>query len=530
MLHDQESAGHGRRPGDPRGIDLEVDAGEVHAIMGPNGSGKSTLAYVLAGRDGYEVTAGEVRYEGQDLLALAPEERARAACSWPSSIRSRSPASATCYFLRDRAQRGAQAPRRDRTRRHRLPEAGARARPSWSDERRAAQARPSTTASRAARRSATRSCRWRCWSRRLAILDETDSGLDIDALQDRRRRRQRAARARTRAMIVVTHYQRLLDYIVPDRVHVLAERPHRALRRQGAGPGAGEAGYAAVRRPLPRRSPERAPTMQRTIAPSERYAALFERRCAPARLPPRRAARDWRGGELRALRGAGLPAAQGRGLEVHFSPTARADDYALATAAPAGARSTLARLTALARAATALSPGVRQRPARAPSCRTPARPARPASVAEPGRWLSTRRRRSSPSARPGAGFESAPSARSTPPSWPTAACSGSADGAALEPARSSSCSSASAPDQRGPDQPAQPDRAGAGAPRDRGRDHVALGDGRPTDQLGDRGRASAEGAPPRPLQGAGEARGQPDPHRPATRTAGGRRASRRSRS
>ena len=143
----------------------EVDAGEVHAIMGPNGSGKSTLAHVLAGRDDYEVTGGRCLYEGKDLLALSPEERAREgvflAFQYPVEI----PGVSNTYFLGG-AQRRPQAPRPARARRHGLPrarqgedEAGARS------TRRCSTAR-STRASPAARRSATRSSRWRCWSPR----------------------------------------------------------------------------------------------------------------------------------------------------------------------------------------------------------------------------------------------------------------------------------------------------------------------------------------------------------------------------
>ena len=146
-----------------RGVDLEVGAGEVHAIMGPNGSGKSTLAYVLAGREGYEVTGGEILYDGEDLLAMAPEERAAAgvflAFQYPVEI----PGVANMYFLRTalnalrraRGQEEIDAARFMKLVRDKAKLVGVKQELSSA---------ASISGSRAARRSATRSCRWRCWS------------------------------------------------------------------------------------------------------------------------------------------------------------------------------------------------------------------------------------------------------------------------------------------------------------------------------------------------------------------------------
>ncbi len=205
-----------------RGINLTVRAGEVHAIMGPNGSGKSTLAHVLAGRPGYAVTAGSVRFKGKDLLAMPPEERAREgvflAFQYPVEI----PGVTNVYFLKAAV---------NAVRKHRgLPELDAMDFLRSRQARRRSSSRstmisssgPSTRASPAARRSATRSSRWRCSNPRLAILDETDSGLDIDALRVVAGG-VNALRTPERSMLVITHYQRLLNYIVPDFVHVLVD-------------------------------------------------------------------------------------------------------------------------------------------------------------------------------------------------------------------------------------------------------------------------------------------------------------------
>ncbi len=204
-----------------RGINLTVNPGEVHAIMGPNGSGKSTLAGVLAGRADYEVTAGEVVYRGQDLLDMDPEERAREglflAFQYPVEI----PGVTNTYFLRAAV---------NAIRKHRgEPEydAGAFLRLvrekmkliHMSDE---LLKRPVNEGFSGGEKKRNEIFQMAVLDPRLAILDETDSGLDIDALRivaDG----VNALRSPERAMIVITHYQRLLNYIVPDKVHVLSQ-------------------------------------------------------------------------------------------------------------------------------------------------------------------------------------------------------------------------------------------------------------------------------------------------------------------
>jgi Fe-S cluster assembly ATP-binding protein len=202
------------------GVDLEVNAGEVHAIMGPNGSGKSTLSYVLSGRHGYDVTEGSVRFNGEDLLDLEPNERAARglflAFQYPIEI----PGVVTMQFLKValNAQRKARGEPelstpafmrlvRDRAEKLRIdPEMLKRSVNvgfSGGEKKRAEILQMAVL------------------EPALCILDETDSGLDIDALRvvaDG----VNALRSPRRAMLVITHYQRLLDYIVPDRVHVLS--------------------------------------------------------------------------------------------------------------------------------------------------------------------------------------------------------------------------------------------------------------------------------------------------------------------
>jgi Fe-S cluster assembly ATP-binding protein len=204
-----------------RGINLEIDAGEVHAIMGPNGSGKSTLAHVLAGREGYDVTAGQVLYQGRDLLALAPEERAAEgvflAFQYPVEI----PGVSTSTFLRQalnalRKHRG--EPELDAMQFVKLARDKARALGIGDDMlKRAVNAGFS-----GGEKKRNEVLQMALLQPRLAILDETDSGLDIDALRTVADG-VNALRSPDRAMLIITHYQRLLHHIVPDYVHVLAE-------------------------------------------------------------------------------------------------------------------------------------------------------------------------------------------------------------------------------------------------------------------------------------------------------------------
>jgi Fe-S cluster assembly ATP-binding protein len=204
-----------------RGIELSIGPGEVHALMGPNGSGKSTLAGVLSGRETYEVTDGEVRFRGRDLLEMEPEERAREglflAFQYPVEI----PGVSTLSFLRAAA---------NAVRQHRgEPELDAmdflalmreRTKLVRMDEQFLQRAVNAGFSGGEKKRNEV--LQMAVLEPRLAILDETDSGLDIDALRivaDG----VNALRADDRSFLVITHYQRLLEYIVPDYVHVLSE-------------------------------------------------------------------------------------------------------------------------------------------------------------------------------------------------------------------------------------------------------------------------------------------------------------------
>lgn len=202
-----------------KGLDLKVNVGEVHAIMGPNGSGKSTLAQVLAGHPAYEVTAGEVDYEGKDLIAMAPEDRAREgiflAFQYPMEI----PGVNNMYFLKAAL---------NNIRKHKgLSDLDAMDFLALVREKMKILNIDESLMNRAVNEGFSGGEKKRneifqmaVLEPRLAILDETDSGLDIDALRvvaDG----VNALRSKDRAIIVVTHYQRLLNYIVPDFVHVL---------------------------------------------------------------------------------------------------------------------------------------------------------------------------------------------------------------------------------------------------------------------------------------------------------------------
>ncbi|HRD34653.1 MAG TPA: Fe-S cluster assembly ATPase SufC [Rhodocyclaceae bacterium] len=204
-----------------KGLDLNVKDGEVHAIMGPNGSGKSTLAQVLAGRDTYQVEGGSVSWDGIDLLALPAEERARAglflAFQYPVEI----PGVSNAYFLKAAV---------NATRRHRgLPEfdafdflARVKAEMQAVGMKEEFLYRSVNEGFSGGEKKRNEMLQMSLLEPKLAILDETDSGLDIDALKIVAEGVNRL-RSPERSLIVITHYQRLLDYIVPDQVHVLAK-------------------------------------------------------------------------------------------------------------------------------------------------------------------------------------------------------------------------------------------------------------------------------------------------------------------
>ena len=203
-----------------RGVNLEVGPGELHAVMGPNGSGKSTLAYILSGREGYEIESGDVLYEGKSLLDLNPEDRAKEgvflAFQYPVEI----PGVSNATFLRTavnciRIARGEE----ELNATDFLKEVRAKLKALEMDE--GVLSRQVNVGFSGGEKKRNEILQMAMLEPRLAVLDETDSGLDIDALKivaDGVNK----LRGSDRSMLVITHYQRLLDYIVPDKVHVLA--------------------------------------------------------------------------------------------------------------------------------------------------------------------------------------------------------------------------------------------------------------------------------------------------------------------
>ncbi len=203
-----------------KGLSLTVNAGEIHAIMGPNGAGKSTLGYVLGGRPGYEVTAGSVTFDGKDLLELEPHERAAAGLflgfQYPVEI----PGVSNVQFLREalNAQRG---------QRDEKPLSGAEFLKLAREEARKLDMdaemlkRPVNVGFSGGEKKRNEMVQMGVVDPKFAILDETDSGLDIDALRIVGDGINRIMRAPEKAVLLITHYQRLLDYVKPDFVHVL---------------------------------------------------------------------------------------------------------------------------------------------------------------------------------------------------------------------------------------------------------------------------------------------------------------------
>jgi len=205
-----------------RGVDLTVRAGQIHAIMGPNGSGKSTLGYVLSGRPGYEVTGGSVSFAGQDLLALQPHERAARGLflgfQYPVEI----PGVSSLQFLREslNSQRRARG-EADLSGGEFIKLAREQAALLGVDVE--MLKRPVNVGFSGGEKKRAEMVQMGIMNPKFAVLDETDSGLDIDALRAVGAGINRIMRAPDKGVLLITHYQRLLDYVTPDRVHVLTQ-------------------------------------------------------------------------------------------------------------------------------------------------------------------------------------------------------------------------------------------------------------------------------------------------------------------
>jgi Fe-S cluster assembly ATP-binding protein len=207
-------------------LSLEIPAGEVHAIMGPNGAGKSTLSYVLTGRDGYDVTGGSVEFEGEDLLAMEPEERAAKGLFLSFQYPLEIPGVPTMTFLKTalNAQRKARGEEEMKA-----PEFLKKAKALAKELKMSPDMlkRPLNVGFSGGEKKRMEIFQMMMLEPRFIVMDETDSGLDVDAMRivadGVNKLRSEEFGGKERGMLVITHYQRLLDYIVPDKVHVLAE-------------------------------------------------------------------------------------------------------------------------------------------------------------------------------------------------------------------------------------------------------------------------------------------------------------------
>ena len=205
-----------------KGLSLTVNAGEIHAIMGPNGAGKSTLGYVLGGRPGYEVTEGSITFDGQDLLELEPNERAAAGLFLGFQDPVEIPGVSNVQFLRE-------ALNAQRATRDEKPLSGAeflklaRAQAASLEMDAEMLKRPVNVGFSGGEKKRNEMVQMGIVDPKFAILDETDSGLDIDALRIVGDGINRIMRKADKAVLLITHYQRLLDYVQPDHVHVLAD-------------------------------------------------------------------------------------------------------------------------------------------------------------------------------------------------------------------------------------------------------------------------------------------------------------------